>query len=61
MSIDEIVQRVTEHILDEEKKKKVSVSFRSDKMFYFILIYSLSVRVVSPEVESRSVDCRWSV
>ena len=39
LSIDEIVQIVTEHILDEEKKKKVSISFRFNKMFHFILIY----------------------
>ena len=28
LSVNEIVQRVTQHILDEERKKKVSVSFK---------------------------------
>ena len=50
LSIDEIVQRVTEHILDEERKKKVSVSFKfiiysTFFLFIYKMIVILSVRM----------------
>ena len=42
LSIDEIAQRVTEHILDEERKKKVSVSFKFIiYSTFFLFIYKM--------------------
>lgn len=42
LSIDEIVQRVTEHVLDEERKKKVSVSFKFIiYSTFFLFIYKM--------------------
>lgn len=37
--IDEIVQRVTERILDEQKKQKVSIASRYNETFHVILLY----------------------
>lgn len=42
LSVNEIVQRVTQHILDEERKKKVSVSFKFIICStFFLFIYKM--------------------
>lgn len=57
LSIDEIVQRVTEHILDEQKKKKVSVSSNHNKMSHFILIYLQNMRIVKQTNKCSQPKC----